>query len=93
VLVEDLLLMFSDLHEALAVCLVCGHCYWAVASPGDGPGTVVGVAAWLVPFGNEVSEGKAGKSEKNYCWSHDERLLVSERLGVECEVKYLVMVK
>jgi hypothetical protein len=62
---ENLLLIFSDLHEALAVCLVCGHCYWAVASPGDGPGTVVRVAALLRPFGNEVPEGKAGKSEED----------------------------
>ncbi len=62
---EDLLLMFGDLHEALTVCLVCGNCCWAVASPGDGPGTVVGVAALLLPFGNEVPEGKAGKSEED----------------------------
>jgi hypothetical protein len=63
--VEDLLLMFSDLHEALAVCLVCGNCYRAVASPGDSPGTVVGVAALLRPFGDEVPEGKAGESEED----------------------------
>ena len=62
---EDLLLMFGDLHEALAVCLVCGNCYRAAASHGDSPGTVVGVAALLRPFGNEVPEGKAGKSEED----------------------------
>jgi hypothetical protein len=62
--VQDLLPMFSDLHEALTVCLVCGDCCWAVASPGDGSGTVVGVAA-VVVLGNEVPEGKAGESEEN----------------------------
>lgn len=56
--------MFSDLHEALAVCLVCGDCCWAVASSGDGSGTVVGVAA-VVVLGNEVPEGKAGEGEKD----------------------------
>ncbi len=64
-LVEDLLPMFSDLHEALAVFLVFGDCCPAVTSPGDGSGTVVGVAAFCRRLGNEVPEGKAGESEEN----------------------------
>jgi hypothetical protein len=73
--------VFSDLHEALAVCLVGIDCCWSIASASDGSSTVVCVAAWrpVIPLENEVSEGKAGKSEENECWSHDERLFESER--------------
>lgn len=78
--VRDLLLVLSDLHEALAVCLMSCNCSRPLASPSHGTGTVVGVAAAIIPVYDEVTKGKAGESEENECWSHDELWLESERL-------------
>jgi len=75
----DLLLVLSDLHKALAVCLMSCNCSRPIASPSHGTRTVVGIAA-IVPVYDEVTEGKAGESEENECWSHDELWLESEWL-------------
>jgi hypothetical protein len=95
VLGGDLPFIFSDLHEALAVCLVGIDCCWPVAGASDGSSTVICVAArWpVIPLENEVSEGKTSKGEENECWSHDERLFERENFGVDNQDEFLVMIK
>jgi hypothetical protein len=95
VLDGDLLFIFSDLHETLAVCLVGIDGCWPVAGASDGSSTVVCVAArWpVIPLENEVSEGKASKSEENECWSHDERLFERDNFGIDSRDKFLVMIE
>lgn len=94
-LINDSLLIFCNLHEALAVCLMCIDRCGSIASASHSTSTVVCIAAWraIIPFENEISEGEASKSEENECWSHDERLFDRERFGIGCEVESLIVMK
>jgi len=66
-----MMLVLSDLQEALAVCLMCCNGCWPIAGACHSTGTVVGVAA-IVSVYDEVPECQASKGEENECWSHDE---------------------
>jgi hypothetical protein len=85
--------MLSDLHEAFAVLLVFVDCCRAIASASNGTGTVVGVAALLVPLGDEVAKGKTCKGQEKECWSHNEQLFEGKRFGVNCDIESLLMIK